>query len=88
MSRFLPTHGFRFLQQNVSKLQELSDDAENGYIFEVDLHYPARLHIRHDDYPLAPESFVTDVLVSKRYFSILHPKGSLLPICVVRSKLS
>ena len=42
------------------KLQELSDDIEDGCIFEVDLHYPAHLHDRHDDYPLAPESLVID----------------------------
>ena len=42
------------------KLQELSDDAEDGYIFEVDLHYPTRLHGRHGDYPVAPESLVID----------------------------
>ena len=35
---------------------ELSDDAEDGYIYEVDLHYPQHLHEAHDDYPLAPES--------------------------------
>ena len=35
---------------------ELSDDAEDGYIFEVDLSYPQHLHNAHDDYPLAPES--------------------------------
>ena len=58
-----PTDGFRFLQQDeisTLKLQELSDDAEDGYIFEVDLHYPTRLHDRHDDYPLAPESLLID----------------------------
>ena len=41
MSQSLPTHGFRFLQQDeisTLKLQELSDVAEDGYIFEVDLH--------------------------------------------------
>ena len=40
MSQSSPTHGFRFPQQDeISslKLQELSDDAEDGYIFEVDL---------------------------------------------------
>ena len=42
------------------KLQELPDDAEDGYIFEVDLHYPTHRHDRHDDYPLAPESLVID----------------------------
>ena len=63
MSQSLPTHGFPFLQQDeisALKLQELSDDAEDGYIFEVDLHYPPRLHDRHDDYPLATESLVID----------------------------
>ena len=46
MSQSLPTHGFRFLQQDeisALKLQELSDDADDGYIFEVDHHYPTRL---------------------------------------------
>ena len=56
MSQSLPTHGFRFLQQDeisALKLQEVSDDAEDGYIFEVDLHYLTRLHDHRDDYPLA-----------------------------------
>ena len=42
------------------KLQDLSDDDEDGYIFKVDLHYPASLHNQHDDYPLASESLVID----------------------------
>ena len=62
MSQSLPT-GFRFLQQDeisTLKLQELSADAEDGYMFEVDLHYPTRLHDRDDEYPLAPEPLVID----------------------------
>ena len=36
---------------------ELSDDAEDGYLFEVELSYPQHLHdAAHDDYPLVPES--------------------------------
>ena len=42
------------------KLHDLSDDDEDGYILEVDLHYPTSLHNQHDDYPLAPESLVFD----------------------------
>ena len=56
MSRPFPTHGFRVLQQGeIEALGELSDDVEDGYIFEVDLSYP-HLHDSHDDYRLAPES--------------------------------
>ena len=35
---------------------ELSYDAEDGYIFEVDLIYPPHLDDTHDDYILVPES--------------------------------
>ena len=46
MSQFLPIHGFRFLSQDeITALRpESSDDDEDGYIFEVDLHYLTDLH--------------------------------------------
>ena len=31
------------------------DDADHGYIAEVDLKYPTLLHKQHSEYPLAPE---------------------------------
>ena len=59
MSQPLPTDGFRFLQpemiEAMAPVGELSDDAEDGYIYEVDLHYPQHLHDARDDYPLAPK---------------------------------
>ena len=67
MSQFLPTHGFRFLSKDgitTLKLEDLCDDDEDGYIYEVDLHYPTKLYnLHHDDYPLAPESLVIDRLM-------------------------
>ena len=63
MLQFLPTHGFRLLSSDeitVLELENLRDDSEDGYIYEVDLHYPTKLHNQHNDYPLAPESLVID----------------------------
>ena len=64
MSQPLPSCGFRFLQPDeieaLSGVVELSDDAEDGYIFEVDLSYPQHLPDAHDDYPLAPDSLEID----------------------------
>ena len=57
--RITSTCGFLFVQpveiDALAPVGELSDDAEDGYIFEVDLHYPQHLHDAHDDYPLASE---------------------------------
>ena len=62
MSQFLPTHGFRLQPDDeirLLELEDLDDESEDGYIYEVDLHYPTELH-KHDDYPLAPKSLVID----------------------------
>ena len=71
MSQYLPTGGFEWVNdignmQNVSssetsdmdwseKIMELADEANVGYMFEIDLEYPQTIHDYHDTYPLAPE---------------------------------
>ena len=60
MSQPLPSYDFRLLQPDENEalaveVGELFDDAEDVYIFEVDLSYPQHLHDVHDDYPLANE---------------------------------
>ena len=46
----------------------------------MDLHYPTRLHNRHDDYPLAPESLVND-----RDMYSSTQQAVVLPICGIKS---
>ncbi|XP_028415651.1 uncharacterized protein LOC114544475 [Dendronephthya gigantea] len=58
MSQPLPTGEFDWLtDQEIAELDitDVADDDDEGYILEVDLHYPSELHDLHNDYPLAPE---------------------------------
>ena len=58
MSQYLPTHGFHWLtpmEINNLIIRNLEDEADDGYIFEVDLKYPTEVHDRQNCYPLAPE---------------------------------
>ena len=57
MSQKMPYGDLRFLTSiEIEQLNiyELKDDADTGYIFEVDLDYPDHLHDLHNDLPVAP----------------------------------
>ena len=59
MTQSLPYEKFHWVKEedlaNVDEFLQLPDDAEYGYILEVDLKYPQRLHDSHKDLPLCPE---------------------------------
>jgi hypothetical protein len=58
MQQHLPISNFRFLsEQEINQLDidSIADDASTGYILEVDLNYPSKLHDLHNCFPLAPE---------------------------------
>ena len=83
MSQKLPTHGFKWIDINKSKVIKLLEekDTNQGYIFEVDLDYPDTLWESHNDYPLAPEKLKVDKIEklicsfkSKRHY-VVHYKN-------------
>ena len=42
--------------ENPEEIQNLDDEADYGYLFEIDLEYPRELHETTADFPLAPQS--------------------------------
>lgn len=61
MSQTLPVSDFRFLNQIEIKhldVLQVSDDAEFGFILEVDISYPEHLHCFHNDYPFCAQKFI------------------------------
>ena len=72
MSEYLPYGEFKWLK-NVDELDVMSINKKSdiGYILEVDLKYPDKLHDLHNDYPLAPEKLtVTNDILSNYCKSI------------------
>ena len=82
MSKPLPTHGFRWLSRdeiNRLDIDKLNEWDENGYILEVDLEYPAELHDKHNDYPLAAEHLTISGEMLSSYQKSTFPKEKLRP---------
>ena len=76
MSQKLPTHGFKWIDVNKSKVIRLlqKKDTNQGFIFEVDLDYPNTLWDSHNDYPLGPEKLKVDK-IDKLICSFLPKKN-------------
>ena len=58
MSKKLPVHGFKWLDSdeiNEELIKNYNEDNNKGYILEVDVIYPKRLHKLHSDLPFLPE---------------------------------
>ena len=66
MSGYLPYDRFKWWK-NVDNfdVNSISEKSPVGYILEVDLEYPDKLHVLHNDYPLAPEklAILCDIVV-------------------------
>lgn len=83
MCQSLPVSNFKFLEQreiDQIEIMSIPDDAEFGFILEVDLLYPEELHCTHNDYPFCAEKFIppggtTSKLVPNlysKYYYVIH----------------
>ena len=64
MAQKLPVSGFK-CEKNMSKftkefIKNYDEDSDKGYILEVDVKYPKKLHDLHSDLPFSPERMKID----------------------------
>ncbi|XP_066931708.1 uncharacterized protein [Clytia hemisphaerica] len=80
MSQSLPIGNFQWLQDDEIEqfdVSIISDEAEDGFIIECDLDYPAILHDAHSEYPLAPERMeVAEDMLSPKQKEILRKENT------------
>ena len=66
MSQYLPVGDYQWNNDDwtVERILNLKDDFKTGYIFEVDLEYPAEINDKHKYYPLCPQrKLITDKML-------------------------
>ena len=63
MSQKLPVNGFRWIKNNEINeefIKNYDDNIDKGYILEVDVKYPRKLHDLHSDLPFLPKRMKID----------------------------
>ena len=76
MQDLLPHYGFEWCNKVFDEASILAIPANNsiGYIFEVDLEYPAYLHDEQNEYPLAVDYYIPTKNDLSPFNSYLQPK--------------
>ena len=64
MSEKLPMNGFKWVSDiseiNEKSIKSYDKNSDKGYILEVDVDYPSKLHKLHSDMPFLPERMIID----------------------------
>ena len=62
MSQKLPVNGFKWVNNEINKefIKNYDENSDKGYILEVDIKYPRKLHDLHSDLPFLPKRMKTD----------------------------
>ncbi|XP_056645117.1 uncharacterized protein LOC130450634 [Diorhabda sublineata] len=75
MTEALPYGHFKWLENfDNFNVMEIADDAEEGFILQVDLEYPKRLHDLHRDIPFCPEHRIPPVSKLPKLMTTLFDK--------------
>ena len=76
MSITLPMNGFKWVNDifeiNEKFVKSYNKNSDKGYILEVDVDYPSKLHKLHSDMPFLPERMIIDK--TKKLVCNLHDK--------------
>ena len=76
MSEKLPMNGFKWVNDifeiNEKFVKSFNKNSDKGYILEVDVDYPSKLHKLHSDMPFLPERMIIDK--TKKLVCNLHDK--------------
>ena len=56
MSQKLPVNGFKWVKNTIDEkfIKNYDENSDKGYILEVDIKYPEKLHDLHSDLPFLP----------------------------------
>ena len=85
MSQKLPVNGFKWLEDtseiNEEFIKNYDENNNKGYILEVDVKYPRKLHDLHNDLPFLPKRMKIDIckkllcnLLNKKNY-VVHTKS-------------
>ena len=76
MSEKLPMNGFKWVNDifeiNEKFVKSYNKNSDEGYILEVGVDYPSKLHKLHSDMPFLPERMIIDK--TKKLVCNLHDK--------------
>ena len=78
MSKKLPVNGFKWLEHVINEevIKNYNENDKKGYILEVDVKYPKKLHDLHSDLPFLPERM--EINKCKKLVCNLYDKKNML----------
>ena len=60
MRQKLPVNGFKWIEDTSEFFKKYDENNDKGYILEVDVKYPKKLHDLHSDLPFLPRRMKID----------------------------